>query len=319
MNRKKYVATLVVFLIFMILVNICLTSCASSTEESLEPTSVENFDFTFIEGKTYYCHPKFGGNDKYLVEFSETNEDSVTITYYSHDLQLYGIDSYDNGTSVETVNYDYENQCYCFDFMGHWRVYSDHLEYLRYEKNRADNEKFEEVNPVNPMDYWWYEEAQQQAAYEAIADNSEPDKNDDVDNTNSPIPLEELPITASNGYDIEESKADPRDEVNTNVVVLEYFVEFYTGKLFSKFTATIDPTDYFDTSKYAGTQLIIKGDEKIIYESPTITYKTDDLEIELDVENVDYLSFELEYVGGEEFSDYYDADDILICNAYLHE
>lgn len=133
-----------------------------------------------------------------------------------------------------------------------------------------------------------------------------------------PISIESFTVTASNdGYDFYSSKSDPRGEVNTDVLYLESYVEFYIGGKYSKLVATIDPYQYFRTSIYAGTQLKIYADDELVYSSPTITYKTDDLEISVDIKNANYIRFQLAYVGGTAHSDYWSADDILIYNAYV--
>ncbi len=87
------------------------------------------------------------------------------------------------------------------------------------------------------------------------------------------------------------------------------------GGEYSKFTATIDPVSYFGTASTNGVQLRVLADDELVYSSPTITYRTDDLEVSVDIKNADYLAFELVYVGGTEKDYWGTTDPILICNA----
>ena len=133
-----------------------------------------------------------------------------------------------------------------------------------------------------------------------------------------PISIKSFTVTASNnGYDFYSSRSDPRGEVNTDVLYLESYVEFYIGGKYSKLVATVDPDQNFRTSIYAGTQLKIYADDELVYSSPTITYKTDDLEISVDIKNANYIRFQLVYVGGTAHIHYWNADEILIYNAYV--
>ena len=113
------------------------------------------------------------------------------------------------------------------------------------------------------------------------------------------------------------SESDPREEVNSDVIVLEGYGEYYLGGKYSTLTATIDPIRYFGTSEYDGTQLEIVADDEVVYQSPGITYKTNNLDIKVNIKNADYIRFRAVYVGGAKFSQYYDADPILICNAVV--
>lgn len=133
-----------------------------------------------------------------------------------------------------------------------------------------------------------------------------------------PVPLKNLKATASNdGYEFSSSMSDPRGETNVDVLHLESYVEFYAGKQYSKFTATIDPAEHFKTSDYAGVQLKIHADNVVVYKSPTITYKTDNLSVSVDIANAKYLKFELVYVGGTQYSEHWNADAILICDPFV--
>lgn len=135
--------------------------------------------------------------------------------------------------------------------------------------------------------------------------------------TYAPVSIKNFKVTASNGYDFHESASDPRGDVDVDVIELEYYLEFYLAGEYSKFTAKIDPTQYFNTSAYQGVQLKILADDVEVYKSPTITYKTDNLDISVNIKNADYLAFKLLYVGGTQHSEYWSADPILIYNAFV--
>lgn len=133
----------------------------------------------------------------------------------------------------------------------------------------------------------------------------------------APVSIKTFQVTASNGYSFSGSASDPRGEVAVDVIELEYYVEFYLAGEYSKFTAKIDPTKYFNTSSYQGVQLRILADDTEVYKSPTITYKTDNLDVSVNIKNADYLAFKLTYVGGSNYSEYWNADPILVYNAFV--
>ena len=88
--------------------------------------------------------------------------------------------------------------------------------------------------------------------------------------TYAPVSIKTFKVTASNGYDFHESASDPRGDVDVDVIELEYYLEFYLAGEYSKFTAKIDPTQYFNTSAYQGVQLKILADDVEVYKSPNI-------------------------------------------------
>lgn len=119
-------------------------------------------EYQFIEDNYYSCSPRFGGNETMILKFSDITESSIAIEYYSHDLGNYGRDEYDHEFTSATMTYDEEEGCYEFEFCGFWRLYTYKLEYNRYEINQYYGQNFEKVDPVNPADFWWYEEAKRQ-------------------------------------------------------------------------------------------------------------------------------------------------------------
>lgn len=119
--------------------------------------------YDFIDGAYFSCYPKFGGNEAYILKFSNITENSIDIEYYSHDLGTGGKDLYYHDYMTRELKYNSEEECYEFDFCGYWKLYSHHLEYNRYEINQSYRQRFETVDPVNPDDFWWFEEAKKLA------------------------------------------------------------------------------------------------------------------------------------------------------------
>jgi len=119
-------------------------------------------EYQFIENNYYCFSPKFGGNETIIMKFSNITETSISIEYYSHDLGNYGRDDYDHGFDTVTMTYNTEKRYYEFEFCGLWNLYTYKLEYNRYEINQYYGQNFEQVVPVNPEDYWWYEIAKRQ-------------------------------------------------------------------------------------------------------------------------------------------------------------
>lgn len=135
--------------------------------------------------------------------------------------------------------------------------------------------------------------------------------------TYAPVSIKNFKVTASSGYGFQDSASDPRGEIAVDAIKLSSYVEFYLAGDYSKFTAKLDPVAYFSTNEYQGVQLRILADDIEAYKSPTITYKTDNLDVSVNIKNADYLTFELIYVGGSKFSDYWSADPILIYDAFV--
>ena len=134
-----------------------------------------------------------------------------------------------------------------------------------------------------------------------------------------PVSLKDLTVTYGdsiygNSYSFSSSEKDPRDEINEGVMLLvDGTVEFYIGQEYSTLKGKIDPTNYFERSALADTRLNIYADDKLVYSSPVITYKTDDLEFSADIKGADYLKFDLENVSG------FDAfpEDIMFYDTFV--
>ena len=60
------------------------------------------------------------------------------------------------------MNFNWEEMCFEFEHGGFWRIYTDRIEYLRYEINRGLEDDYGLMTPVNPDDYWWFEKAKRQ-------------------------------------------------------------------------------------------------------------------------------------------------------------
>lgn len=114
--------------------------------------------YRYVEENYYDCYPRFGGNITLVLKFSNISTSDITIEDYFHDLGMYGVDEYDHEIVTVSMAYNEEEECYEFEFWGFWRLFTDRVEYRRYE----NNQKFKEISPVIPEDFWWYEIAKRQ-------------------------------------------------------------------------------------------------------------------------------------------------------------
>ena len=107
-------------------------------------------------------------NSKYLVKMIAINDKKVTLEYYSYQLGSYGgPDDYDHETTSCEIRYSGKNRCFTFDFMGNWRINGSYISYNQFEVG-ANYEQYQSsgdyttLKPVDPAEYWWYEEAKRQ-------------------------------------------------------------------------------------------------------------------------------------------------------------
>lgn len=90
-----------------------------------------------------------------------------------------------------------------------------------------------------------------------------------------------------------------------------YSLEYELANNYSKLNFKVSPKEDFPKSSSSGAYLKIYADEKLVYTSKKITYKTDEFTVSVNVKNVKYISIEKETSS----SAYY--QDVLIYDAYL--
>lgn len=138
---------------------------ATKEDEGWEATiTADTVEVSFEENDNYYLIvPEFGGNASYLVRLRDITDSGVTVEYYSHDLEMYGNNRFDFRREERYLQYNTATGAAEFDFAGYWRIYENYIEYRRYEIKSGYGEKFDKVEPVDPNDYWWFDEAKRQA------------------------------------------------------------------------------------------------------------------------------------------------------------
>ncbi len=93
-------------------------------------------------------------------------------------------------------------------------------------------------------------------------------------------------------------------------------IEKYLGAAFSKFTAVIVPEETLDKwDKGCGAIVKIFADEVLVYTSPEIKRKSDEVPVEIDVTGVKYLKIQLE--PSSDLREYTNEYDVLVCDAML--
>lgn len=107
----------------------------------------------------YYFLGKLGGNYKTIFSIDSISKDSINLDSYVHDLGGWGHDSFDHFQSTYDMTFNWEEMCFEYEYYGYWRIYPDRIEYLRYWINRGLEDDYIEISPVDPNDYWWFDEA----------------------------------------------------------------------------------------------------------------------------------------------------------------
>lgn len=115
-----------------------------------------------------------------------------------------------------------------------------------------------------------------------------------------------LKITKGESYSFVNQAKDTRGISYDDALCLDYHfdnwvmysgnVEMYTGKKYSRFTCTIVPDEDFDTyvlRNGEGARIQIYGDDELIYSSDIITYKTEGIDVDIDISDVSYLRIEV--------------------------
>ena len=103
---------------------------------------------------------------------------------------------------------------------------------------------------------------------------------------------------------IEDEVRDPRQKAYHDVVLFYYyestFAELYTGGQYSTISADFFPDEDFTTrdGKYANIK--VYADDKLVYTSPNITYKTENIHMSVNIKGAKYVTIEL---TGEDLDD----------------
>lgn len=127
----------------------------------------ENVEYDLKNNDNWY-YITASGNREFLIKMIAFKHSEVTLEYYCYDMGSYGgPDDYDHVTDTFDIEYNGENRCYAFSFMGDWRVNGRYIKYNRYEVGayeyyQSSSGDFNSLEPVNPEDYWWYKIAKRQ-------------------------------------------------------------------------------------------------------------------------------------------------------------
>lgn len=72
-----------------------------------------------------------------------------------------------NTRSSETKQYRWtfrpQTKKFEFEFAGYWQICESDIEYNRYEINQSSGGEFTRLKPIDPNEYWWFEEAKSRA------------------------------------------------------------------------------------------------------------------------------------------------------------
>ena len=162
--------------------------------------------------------------------------------------------------------------------------------------------------------------------------NQTTENSSDQENKTKIVPLSETKTYLQEGsITREEITSDPRGNTYSNAYVFwaEYFtlntgggyydkpyLEKYLGGKYSDLSLKIIPYKDFDKyNKNVEAYVKIYADEKLIYTSANITRKTDCEEVNLSIEDVNYLRIELN--AGTDLTNYYKQYSVIIYDAKL--
>ncbi len=143
-----------------------------------------------------------------------------------------------------------------------------------------------------------------------------------------PIPIKTLILkSSSESYNISQTEFDPRGKMYTNVIRLDSSavngigyrgkLELYTERKYSTFSCSFVPEANYSTNSGAGAYIEIYKDDVLAYTSDLITYKTTAIDVNLDIQNVEYLKIKI--INVNKNYPYMANADTLLCNAYVME
>lgn len=93
-------------------------------------------------------------------------------------------------------------------------------------------------------------------------------------------------------------------------------IEKYIGGMYNEFYAIIVPERDLDKrDKGCGAIVKIYADDVLVYTSPEIVRKSDDIQVQISITGVKYLKIQLEPSSSRE--DYMNEYDVLICDAIV--
>lgn len=143
-----------------------------------------------------------------------------------------------------------------------------------------------------------------------------------------PVPIKKLILkSSSENYNISQTEFDPRGKIYTNVIRLDSSavngigyrgkLELYTERKYSTFSCSFVPEANYSTNSSAGAYIEIYKDDVLAYTSDLITYKTTAIDVNLDIQNVEYLKIKI--INVNKNYPYMANADTLLCNAYVME
>lgn len=143
-----------------------------------------------------------------------------------------------------------------------------------------------------------------------------------------PIPIKTLILkSSSESYNISQTEFDPRGKMYTNVIRLDSSavngigyrgkLELYTERKYSTFSCSFVPEANYSTNSGAGAYIEIYKDDVLAYTSDLITYKTTAIDVNLDIQNVEYLKIKI--INVNKNYPYMANADTLLCNAFVME
>ncbi len=150
----------------------------------------------------------------------------------------------------------------------------------------------------------------------------------DISQSSQPVPIRKLILKSSSAnYNISQTEFDPRGKIYTNVIRLDSSatngigyrgkLELYTERKYSTFSCSFVPEANYSTNSGAGAYIEIYKDDVLAYTSDLITYKTISIEVNLDIQDVQYLKIKI--INVNKNYPYMANADTLLCNAYVIE
>lgn len=143
-----------------------------------------------------------------------------------------------------------------------------------------------------------------------------------------PVSIKTLILkSSSENYNISQTEYDPRGKMYTNVIrlsssatngiVFKGKLELYIERKYSTFSCSFVPESNYSTNSGAGAYIEIYKDDVLAYTSNLITYKTTSIDVNLDIQNVEYLKVKI--INVNKNHPYMANADTLLCNAYVTE
>lgn len=113
------------------------------------------------------------------------------------------------------------------------------------------------------------------------------------------------------GYTSHEMRKDSHGDDHSDSLIIDEYVEFETKGEYKKLSFKASPCEYFSTYSSCGSYVKVYADDKLVYTSDLITYKTYEFEVNADISGANYVRITVEEKTWNR------TEDVLVYDAFV--